>query len=176
MKTLIIYSSQTGFTERYAEWIADELKAEMISIKKAIKKEDSYFKDYDAIIYGGWVSVEKINRADWFTSRIEGWKDKKLAIFGVGASPAFYSGVDKLLDRALTDEQKKYAKAFYCQGGLDYEKMSLGSKMLMKTFSAMLKGKKTKDEDEKAMIEAISESHDFSNPKYIEPIVAYMKK
>ena len=84
--------------------------------------------------------------------------------------PYFDNGKDK------PDDQKKYARAFYCQGGLDYDKMSLGSKMLMKTFAAMLKSKKTKDEDEKAMIEAISESHDFSNPKYIEPIVAYMKK
>ena len=32
MKTLIIYTSQTGFTKRYAEWIADRLQGEIIRL------------------------------------------------------------------------------------------------------------------------------------------------
>ena len=31
MKTLVIYSSQTGFTERYAGWIAEEVTADRIT-------------------------------------------------------------------------------------------------------------------------------------------------
>lgn len=27
MKTLIVYTSQTGFTKRYADWMAEELQA-----------------------------------------------------------------------------------------------------------------------------------------------------
>ncbi|MCR5601067.1 MAG: flavodoxin domain-containing protein [Ruminococcus sp.] len=174
MKTLIIYSSQTGFTKRYTEWLAEKLCAETMTVKEAHKKDDSYFKPYDAIIYGGWVAVEKIHKADWFLKRISKWEGKKLAIFGVGASPITYSGVDGLLKRALNDEQRKYVKAFYCEGGIDYSKMSMGSKVLMKTFVAMLKGKKNKTPDEKAMFEHISKSCDCSDPKYLEPIVDYI--
>ena len=54
MKTIIIYSSQTGFTERYAKWLADELSAETITLAEAKKKTDDYFNDADAIVYGGW--------------------------------------------------------------------------------------------------------------------------
>ena len=93
-----------------------------MSIKDAYKKNDSYFDTYDAIIYGSWVAVEKIHKADWFTKRIGKWKNKKLAMFCVGASPASYSGVNTLLNRALTDEQKKFVKVFYCEGGFDYAK------------------------------------------------------
>ena len=175
MKTLIVYFSQTGFTQKYAEWLAEALDGTTITMKEASKKEDNFFNDFDAIIFGSWLSMEKIAKADWFTSRMDKWKGKKLAIFGVGASPAEYSGIQGILDKVLNDDQKKIAKAFYCVGGLSYEKMSFGSKMLMKTFAAMLKGKKNKTETDKAMIEHVASSCDFSDKKYIEPIVAYIK-
>lgn len=174
MKTLIVYSSQTGFTKRYAEWLAEKLSAEIMTFKDAHKKDDNYFDPYDAIIYGGWVAVEKIRNADWFTSRIAKWHSKRLAMFCVGASPAKYSGVVHLLDRSLTDEQKKFAKVFYCEGGLNYDKMPLSSKMLMKTFAAMLNGKKDKSPDDIAMAEHVSKSGDYTDRKYIEPIAAYI--
>ena len=174
MRTIIVYSSQTGFTKKYAEWLAEKLGAEIMTIKDARKKDDKYFDSYDAIIYGGWVAVEKIHKADWFTSRIEKWQSKRLAMFCVGASPAKYSGVDSLLKKSLTDEQKKYVKVFYCEGGLDYDKMTLGSKMLMKTFAAMLNGKKEKTPDDIAMAEHISKSGDYTDKKFIEPIAAYI--
>ena len=52
MKTLIIYTSQTGFTKRYAEWLADKISGELIELNDAQKKADSFFEDYDAICYG----------------------------------------------------------------------------------------------------------------------------
>ena len=174
MKTLIIYSSQTGFTKRYTEWLAKKLGAETMTIKDANKKGDSYFEPFDAIIYGGWVSVEKIHKANWFTSRIAKWRNKKLAMFCVGASPINYAGVDSLLDKALTDDQKKYAKAFYCEGGINYDKMPIGSRMLMKAFAAMMKNKKDKTADEVAMTDHISRSGDYTDPKFLEPLVSYI--
>ena len=39
MKTLIIYTSQTGFTKKYAQWIADEMSADIYDLKDAKKKE-----------------------------------------------------------------------------------------------------------------------------------------
>ena len=37
MKTLIIYSSQTGFTKKYATWLSEELQADCIPLKDAKK-------------------------------------------------------------------------------------------------------------------------------------------
>ena len=44
MKTIIIYTSQTGFTKRYAQWLSEELAAELITLEDAKKKNDSYRK------------------------------------------------------------------------------------------------------------------------------------
>lgn len=63
MKTLIIYTSQTGFTKRYAEWIAEKMSGELLDLRDAQKKSDDYFKDFDAICYGGWAMAGSLVKA-----------------------------------------------------------------------------------------------------------------
>ncbi len=38
MKTIVIYNSQTGFTKRYAEWIAEAAGADCLELSAAKKK------------------------------------------------------------------------------------------------------------------------------------------
>lgn len=38
MKTIVIYHSQTGFTKRYAEWIAQEAGADCLELSAAKRK------------------------------------------------------------------------------------------------------------------------------------------
>ena len=74
----------------------------------------------------------------------------------------------------LTDEQRSYIGAFYCQGGFNYEKMNGPSRMAMKMFVSALKKKKDQTEEEKIMAEMIATSYDISDIKYIDPIVEYL--
>ena len=175
MKTMIVYSSQTGFTKRYAEWLAEETGADAITLAEAKKQSDRYFADYDAIIYGGWAMGGKIVNSEWFTQRIPAWRGKKLALFCVGASPNELPEVEAALLNALTDEERKYAKAFYCQGGIAYDRMKLPSKLAMKAFAAMVRNKKDATAQEKDMGEMISQSYDISDKKFIMPIVEYLR-
>lgn len=55
-KSIIVYSSKTGFTKRYADWLAEALDGETLSIQEAKKKDVSFFAPYDVIIYGDWAS------------------------------------------------------------------------------------------------------------------------
>lgn len=175
MKTIIVYSSQTGFTKRYAQWLSEELDAEVMPIDTAKKKSPDYFGDADAIVYGGWAMGGKIVNSEWFTKKIPAWKGKKLVLFCVGASPNENPDVEAALGNVLTEEEQKNAKAFYCQGGLSYEKMKLSSKLAMKAFAAMVKNKKNASEKEKVMGDMISHSYDISDKKYIIPIVEYLR-
>ena len=175
MKTLVIYTSQTGFTRRYAEWLADRTNADILEIKEAQKKDAVFFSGYDAIASGGWAMAGKVVRAGWFLDRAAEWKDKRLAVFCVGASPNDNPDLNTVLHNMLTDEQRRYIRAFYCQGGLRYEKMKMPSKMMMKMFSAAMNKKKGKTESEKKMAEMISGSYDISDKSYIEPIAEYLR-
>ena len=168
MKTVVIYSSQTGFTRRYAEWIAEAAGADCLELSDAKKKD---FSAYEAIIFGSWACAGGISKIRWFKERIDGWEGKKLIAFCVGGSPMENPDVEAALNRNFSEPERKKVKVFYCPGGFCYEKMSTISKLMMKMFLKTLKAKKEKTQDEEAMIKMISSSYDISDKKYIEPIL-----
>ena len=176
MSKLVVYTSQTGFTKRYAQWLGDKTGAQLITYEEAKKKKDDFFDEYDTIVYGGWSMAGQVVNSKWFLEKAENWKSKKLAMFCVGASPKDNPEVDQALEKMTTEEQKKFIKVFYCQGGLNYSKMKLPSRLAMKAFTSMLKKKKDATESEKEMAKYLSDSYDISDEKYIEPILEYIGK
>ena len=80
MKTAIIYTSQTGFTKQYAEWLAEEVKGDCFTIKEAEKKD---FSGYDAVVFGGWCFAGTIKNLDWFKGKLAQWSDKKKFVFAL---------------------------------------------------------------------------------------------
>ena len=178
MKTLIVYSSQTGFTKRYAEWLAERMKAQCLPLKEAETKDEAYFSDFDSIVYGGWALGGSIVDVKWFQQQAENWKEKKLAIFCVGASPIDEETtplIEEMKEKVLTPKLKGHAKFFYCPGGFNYEKMPFASKMAMGVFTAMHKLFKNKTADDKLKIEMLSKSYDIYDPCYLDPIVEFLE-
>ena len=175
MKTLVIYVTQTGSTKKYAEWISKRLNADVMTIQEAKKMKRDYYEKYDTIIYGGWAMAGSVVGSKWFLKEASAWKDKKLVIFCVGASPVDNPDVEDSMSKLLTDEQRTYIRAFYCQGGIDYSRMKMPSKMAMKALVSALSNKKDASQKEKDMAEMISHSYDISDEKYIVPIVQYVE-
>ena len=173
MKTIVIYNSQTGFTKRYAEWIAEASGADCLELSVAKKKD---LTSYDAIIFGGWACAGSISKISWFKSNIDQWVNKKLIAFCVGASPIDNPEIEVALKRIFNESEREKVKTFYCPGGFNYEQMSASSKLMMKMFIKMLKAKKDKTEKEQLMIQMISSSYDISDKKYIIPILECLKK
>ena len=172
MKTLIVYTSQTGFTKKYAEWIAEKSQADLFNLKDVQKKKMSFFEEYDAIIYAGWCMASKVVQLDWFLEKAANLKEKKLAVVAVGASPNEAPEVDVAMNNLLTAEQKQYIKVFYCQGGINYDKMKLLSKLSLKMFAKVLKN--SKDAKQREQGEVIGHSYDISDVNFIEPIVDFL--
>ena len=172
MKTIVIYNSQTGFTKRYAEWIAEATGADCLELSDAKKKD---WAAYEAIIFGGWACAGTINKISWFKANIDRWADKKLIAFCVGASPIENPEIEIALKQNFNESEQKKVKTFYCPGGINYEKMSAPSKLMMKMFVKMMKAKKDKTEAEQIMVKMLSSSYDISDKKYIDPILQYLK-
>lgn len=173
MKTVVIYNSQTGFTRRYAQWIAEAAGAECVELEGAKKRS---FDDYNAIVFGGWACAGGISKLKWFKSHMDDWADKKLIVYCVGGSPVDSPDIPRALRSNFSDAQWEKVKVFYLPGGFNYEQMSPMSKMMMKVFLRTLKAKKDKTEEEKGMVEMISHSYDISDRRYIEPIVELLRR
>ncbi len=171
MKTIVIYNSQTGFTKRYAQWIAEKANAECIEFSDAKKTN---LDSYDAIVFGGWAVAGSISKLKWFKKNIAKWSDKKLVVFGVGASPIENPEIEETLPKNFTADELKVAKWFYLPGGLNYEEMPAKSRVMMKMFVSALKAKKDKTQDDLNQINMIQSSYDISDIKYINPIIDYL--
>lgn len=170
MRALIIYTSQTGYTMQYATWLSEKLNGQIMTLDEAKAKVSAFFESFDTIVYGGWAMAGKIQKADWFLERLDGWKGKKLALFMVGASPNESPDVPVVLEQILDENQKQYARVFYCQGGLNYDKMSLPNKIVMKIFAGVMKKKNPEAG------EMVSNSYNIADPKYLEPLIVYLKE
>lgn len=173
MKTIVIYNSQTGFTKRYAQWIAEAAGADCFELSAAKKKD---LTAYEAIIFGSWACAGSMNKISWFKGNIDKWADKKLIAFCVGAGPIENPEIETALKQIFNESEQKKVNIFYCPGGFNYEKMSAPSKLMMKLFIKTLRAKKDKTEEEQAMIKMLSQSYDISDRKYIEPILNCLEK
>jgi len=78
MKCLVIFKSKTGFTERYARWIAKEISADVHSYRE-INKET--FKDYDVIVYGGSLHAIDVEGIKIIKDNLNFLKEKKYNLF-----------------------------------------------------------------------------------------------
>ena len=121
MKILVTYQSKTGFTKKYAEWISDELKGELLDIKK-VNSEN--IQNYDFIIHGGWIMGGKIMGLD----KAKKLNPKKLIVFGVGYTPKEDVDIKKMME----ENKLGNTPLFYYQGGMNPKKMGFISKMIVK--------------------------------------------
>lgn len=172
-KTAVIYYSKTGFTEKYAKWLAEETNGECIPYARAQKMD---FSEYDVIVFGSWCHAGFIKNLKWFKKNLPRWQEKKKIVFAVGGSPADNPSIPQSLRNNFNDAEWEQIKTFYCPGGFCYERMDTKSKLMMKMFCKMLSAKKNPTEEEKIMAKMISHSYDISDKKYILPITEWLKE
>ena len=172
-KVAVVYCSKSGYTEKYARWIAKAVDADLLQGEKT-KAED--LLKYDTIVYGGGLYAVGINGIRLITKNYEKLKDKTLVIFGVGASPVRPAIVEEVKNRNLTGEQQETIAFFLLRGGFDKRKLTPVDRILMKIMRVNLKMKKNPTPDERGMLNAFYHPVDFTGRKYIEPIIARITK
>ena len=112
MKILVTYKSKTGFTKKYAEWIAEELSCEAKDIKTITPKNVA---EYDLVIHGGWILGGIINGY----SKINSFNPKRLIVFGVGFTPKAKVDLKKMAEENKLGDTPLY----YFEGGTNPPKM-----------------------------------------------------
>lgn len=168
MKAVILYVSQTGFTKKYAEWLAEELNCNAVSYEK---RNEVRLDEYDTVLFGSWCCAGGIKKLAWFKKLLPQLNAKKIVVFAVGAMPMDSPQVDNLWKQNFSDKEKAQFSTYYLQGGLCYEKMGFASKMMMKMFASMMAKKKDKTPEEQETAKVLGTSCDHSKREYINAIV-----
>lgn len=167
-KPVVVYRSKTGFTKNYAQWIAEELKCDLLEGKKTTIKD---LMKYDTIIYGAGLYASGISGIKLITKNYEALKEKKLLVFAVGASPVRTETADLLRTSNFEGEQREKVHFYYLRGGFDYTRLSRLYRFLMTLKKLQLKGMKNPDADVKGMLASYDHPLDFTKRKCVDPIV-----
>lgn len=171
IRTVVIYKSKTGFTKKYAEWIAEALSADIFDVPNVTLDK---LKNYDIVIYGGSLHAVGINGIKFITQNFDKLNDKKIIAFATGASPLREEVIKEVKNKNFTSEQQKNIQVFYLRGGFNYSKLNFFDKILMMLLKLKLKVKKELTPDEKGMLYAYDKPVDFTRKENIKEIVSYV--
>ncbi len=170
VKTIVVYRSKTGFTKKYAAWIAEELQADLREYR-GISPEELH--RYDTIVYGGGLYAGGINGLKSFEKNLPYVRDRKIIVFATGATPDRPETTQELREMNFTKDQLEYMHFFYLRGGFDFSKLSLVDKFLMilLKFKLRMKPASKRTADETGMLAVYSTPADFTKKKYMDDLL-----
>ena len=172
MKTVVVYKSISGFTKKYAEWIAQELRVDLLGVKKT---DIDILLKYNTIIFGGSLHAAGISGVKIIKSNINKLKDKNIIVFATGASPPKESTISEVRHSNFSLEEQKQIQFYYFRGGFDFNKLNFINKILMTLFKWRIQLKRNKTSDEKGMLAAYSKPVDFTNKENIKELLEYVR-
>lgn len=175
MKSIVVYSSKTGFTKKYAEMISEELCCSAITIDEA-KKQD--LTAYDQLIYGGSLYASGVLGLKKFLGMMGQIEFEKVAVFGVGATSYNENLIDELIKKNYPKGKPENHRFFYLRGGFNYNKLNSVDKFLMGMMKKNIEKKKEEDltEDDKGLLASFDKPVDFVSKDFIKDILKYCKE
>jgi menaquinone-dependent protoporphyrinogen oxidase len=135
MRTLIVYASKHGFTEKAAEILAGGIEGE-VELMNVKKEKSKNLEPYDTVIIGGSIHVGKMNQlvSEYAEKNCDELEKKHIGFF--------ISCMDEIekakiyMQEAFPEEllQKAFAKGYF-GGEFNFERMSHLEKLMVKKIS-----------------------------------------
>jgi menaquinone-dependent protoporphyrinogen IX oxidase len=172
LRAIVVYRSISGFTKKYAEWIAQELKADLLDAREVSAEKLCM---YDVVVFGGSLRAVGINGVKLLKKNMSKLADKKIIVFAVGASPPKEGIVDEIRRNNFSAEEQKNLRLFYLRGGFKFSKLDFPNKVIMVLFRVKLSMTKNKTPDEKGMLAAYSRPIDCTKKENIKSLIEYAR-
>ena len=161
MKKVVNYQSGTGFTAKYAGWIAERLGCEAKEYKSVNPNE---LTSYDLVVYGGWIMGGMVVGYD----KIKALNLKNVVVFGVGMTVPS----DEVAGKIAEQNQISRERFFYFEGGYNPQKLGVVKKMMVNMVKKSLEKKADKTEDDLHTLETFKGA-DNTRKEAIEDLVAF---
>lgn len=174
MSGVILYQSKYGATKKYADWLSEQTGFSSIETKKANASEVA---DYDVIVLGGGIYASGIAGLSFLKNNIDVLDGKKIVVFCCGASPYEEKTFQEIVKHNMKDKLSAIT-CFYCRGAWDMDSMSFKDRTLCKMLRKVV-SKKSPDEYEiweKALMEAGEDKCDWTDKKYLKPIIEFINQ
>lgn len=170
MNGIILYQSKYGATKKYAAWLAEETGFPCRETKNARLSE---LQTYDVIILGGGIYASGIAGLSFLKKHIDELRDKRILVFCDGASPYDEQAFQAVIEHNMTGKLSGIP-CFYCRGAWNMDAMRFVDRNLCKMLRKSVAKKDPADYEvwEQALMAAGDTPCDWTDRKYIEPILA----
>ena len=163
---LLVYASQTGFTQRYAQWIGRELDALAIPQRDCTQE---MVEGADLVIFGGSVRGSIITGQTKLERMLRRAGGRQVIWFAVGIRPDTPRTLELVRKNNFSKEETP--ELFYFRGGMDPEQLKPGDKTLITCYRAMMKRRRDLDPEDREIITLLRTPCDYTDPERIAPLV-----
>ncbi len=170
---IIVYQSKYGATEKYVRWLQDVTNFPCVETRKAAVDEVA---QYDRILLCGGIYASGIAGISFLKKNMGKLKNKKIAILCVGASPYDERALADIKAHNLTGDLSDIP-LFYGRGAWEESKMKFMDRALCKMLQKSIAKKDpgTYEPWMKALMCASGQSCDWTDKKYLIPLLEYLK-
>ena len=162
----IVYTSNSGFTKKYAEILGKSINIPVYEFKEAKKN----LNKNDEIIYMGWIMA----------GTIKNYKKAKSRYNVKAVCPVGMSLPSKKQEKELTEKNNVTEKLVYLQGGFDVTKLKGIYKFMMGSMEKMIKpqieSKTEKTPEDLEMLEMMNGPKDCVKKENLKEIIDWVKQ
>lgn len=173
-KGIIFYQSKYGATKKYVDWLKERTGFENAETKKA---RAEMMRDKETVILCGGIYASGIAGISFLRKNRQALQGKKTAIFCVGASPYDEKAMQEIKAHNLKEDLKGIP-VFYGRGAWDEAAMTFPDRTLCKMLqkSVAKKDPSTYEPWMAALMCAVGEACDWTDPEYLDPLLKYLKE
>lgn len=128
MNGLILFKSQYGSTEQYAEWLSKDTGLKAIPLDDA---ETKALKTYDFLVIGSNIKVGHLQAGDWIKKNWDWLRHKKVLLYSVSGAAVDSSDYHELMGDSLPDEIIQAFEYFPLPGRLDKSKLNFFDRIIV---------------------------------------------
>lgn len=165
-QALIVVSSQTGFTLKYGQWLADAASAELTTLEKC---SPEILKPYEVIVFGSGIYGGEYHNRKKFEKLRRKNADKTYLYYATGIYPQTERTLHRLRRVNFADLPEN--ALFYFQGGLDRERLDPSQKALLVCYRAMIRRRGNPSPEEQIVLNRMQISGDYTDRDSIVPLV-----
>jgi len=130
MNGILVYDSKYGSTRQYAEWLAESLQ---LPITSCAKLPAYRLKDFDFLIIGTPVYMERLRIKQWLRKVVKSLAGKKLCLFIVNAtSPDEHLKREKFVANSLPAELRHASSVYFLPGRLRHKSLTWMDKLFLR--------------------------------------------
>lgn len=169
----VVYCSQTGSSERYARWLAEELNC----VAAPLERIDDVAANADLVVLCSWFHAASLKGAKRFRAYMRRHPEKRYAVAAVGATPM------PCEEWPASEHEAAFRRSFpagdyadlpwtYCLGGFHFERLGAADKIAMRIYFKMLESEvKAGQTRSQAALDGMRAGFDGCERTYLQPLL-----